>query len=299
MTHRALIIFCVLGWLAGCSSGPRIKQTPQASKPASAPAARGGGYYLDDGPGDNPPADLLAIPDAIPRAEPLHRYANRPYEALGVQYTPMIEPGHYQMEGVASWYGRRYHGKPTASGETYDMYGMTAAHPTLPIPSYVRVISLNNDKSGGKSVVVRINDRGPFHSDRVIDLSYTAAYKLGVVGNGSGRVRVESLDVKNPDVGNPEAKNLDPQKPATPVAASMPQPGYFVQMGAFGQPGNAEKLLQRARETLGITPELARVVLVGELHRVSLGPFATEGEAIIWVDKSRAALGIEALKTRY
>ena len=287
MIRRALIIFCVLGWLAGCSSGPRIKQTPQASKPASAPATRGGGYYLDDGPGDNPPADLLAIPDAIPRVEPLHRYANRPYEALGVQYTPRIEP--------ASWYGRRYHGKPTASGETYDMYGMTAAHPTLPIPSYVRVISLNNDKS----VVVRINDRGPFHSDRVIDLSYTAAYKLGVVGNGSGRVRVESLDVKPPDVRNPEAKNLDPQKPATPVVASMPQPGYFVQMGAFGQPGNAEKLLQRARETLGITHELSRVALVGELHRVSLGPFATEGEATIWVDKSRTALGIEALKTRY
>lgn len=299
MMRRALIIFFVLGWLAGCSSGPRIKQTPQVAKPASAPATRGGGYYLDDGPGDNPPADLLAIPDAIPRVEPLHRYANRPYKALGSQYIPMIEAGRYQTEGVASWYGRRYHGKPTASGETYDMYGMTAAHPTLPIPSYVRVTSLGNGKSDGKSVVVRINDRGPFHSDRVIDLSYTAAYKLGVVGNGSGRVRVESLDAKNPEAKNLEAKNLDPQKPATAVAASMPQPGYFVQMGAFAQPGNAEKLLQRAREILGITPELSRVALAGELHRVSLGPFASEGEATTWADKSRTALGIEALKTRY
>lgn len=280
MIRKAFLIFCALGWLAGCSSGSHIKQTPQASKPASVPATRGGGYYLDDGPGDNPPADLLAIPDAIPRVEPLHRYANRPYQALGNQYTPMIEPGHYQMEGVASWYGRRYHGKPTASGETYDMYGMTAAHPTLPIPSYVQVTALDN----GKSVIVRINDRGPFHSDRVIDLSYTAAYKLGVSGKGSGRVRVESLD---------------PEKPVMQTVTLMSERGYFVQMGAFGQPGNAEKLLQRAREALGITPELSRVALVGELHRVSLGPFATEGEATIWVDKSRTALGIEALKTRY
>lgn len=284
MIRKAFLAICVLGWLAGCSSGPRIKSTPQASKPASAPAARGGGYYLDDGPGDSPPPDLLAIPDAVPRAEPLHRYANRPYEALGSQYTPMTESGNYQKEGVASWYGRRYHGKPTASGETYDMYGMTAAHPTLPIPSYVRVTALDN----GKSVIVRINDRGPFHSDRVIDLSYTAAYKLGVSGKGSGRVRVESLD--------PEKLVM---QTVTQTVALLSERGYFVQMGAFGQPGNAEKLLQRARETLGIAPELSRVAQVGELHRVSLGPFATEDEAGSWADKTRSALGIEAYKTRY
>lgn len=280
MIRNAVLIFCLLGWLVGCSSGPRIKQTPQASKPASAAVARGGGYYLDDGPGDNPPADLLAIPDAIPSVEPFHRFANRPYQALGNQYIPITELGKYQREGVASWYGRRYHGKPTASGEMYDMYGMTAAHPTLPIPSYVRVTAIDN----GKSVIVRINDRGPFLEDRVVDLSYTAAYKLGIVGKGSGRVRVESLN---------------PEKPVIQVMVPTSERGYFVQMGAFGQPDNAEKLLHRARETLGIAPKLSRVAQVGELHRVSLGPFSTENEAGSWADKTRSALGIEAYKTRY
>lgn len=281
MKRNIFLIALAIIWVAGCSSGPRIKQAPQASKPASAPVARGGGYYLDDGPGDNPPPDLLAIPDAVPRAEPLHRYANRPYEALGVQYIPMMEIGAYQKEGVASWYGRRYHGKPTASGEIYDMYGMTAAHPTLPIPSYVRVTALGS----GKSVVVRVNDRGPFHSDRIIDLSYTAAYKLGVVGNGSGRVRVESLD---------------PQGTSAMIQNTSPNAGgHFVQLGAFGQPDNAEKLLQRARNTLGIAPELSRVAMVGSLHRVSLGPFASEDEAVSWADRTRSVLGLEPVKVRY
>lgn len=280
MKRNFFLIALVLVWQAGCSSGPRIKQPPQASKPTSAPAARGGGYYLDDGPGDNPPADLLAVPDAIPRAEPLHRYANRPYLALGTQYTPITEVGAYQKEGVASWYGRRYHGKPTASGETYDMYAMTAAHPTLPIPSYVRVTALGS----GKTVVVRINDRGPFLSDRIIDLSYTAAYKLGVVGNGSGRVRVESLN---------------PSQITTAAGGTVSTAGYFLQLGAFGHPDNAEKLLQQARNALGIAYELSRVAMVGSLHRVSLGPFASEDEAGRWAEKTRSVLGLEPIKAIY
>jgi rare lipoprotein A len=159
--------------LAACSSTP----------------PRSGGYYKDDGPDANPPANLAAIPDAVPRSEPLHKYANRPYEVFGKKYVPLASVQPFSQRGTASWYGKRFHGQKTSSGETYDMYKMTAAHPTLPIPSYARVTHVAN----GKSVVVRINDRGPFHGGRIIDLSYVAAYKLGYVGAGSAQVQVEAL----------------------------------------------------------------------------------------------------------
>jgi len=147
-----------------------------------------GRYYKDDGPGTRVP-DLASIPEPAPRHEPLHRWANRPYERFGKTYVPLTRVGAFQQRGVASWYGRRFHGNPTSSGEPYDMYKMSAAHPILPIPSFARVTNLSN----GRSVVVRINDRGPFHSDRIIDLSYAAAYKLGYVNAGSARVLVEQL----------------------------------------------------------------------------------------------------------
>jgi rare lipoprotein A len=148
-----------------------------------------GGYYKDDGPHERPPANLERVADAVPRAEPLHKFANRPYSALGKNYVPMTSLQPFSQRGLASWYGKRYHGQKTSSGEVYDMYAMTGAHPTLPIPSYVRVTNLAN----GKSVVVRINDRGPFTSDRVIDLSYVAAYKLGYIQAGQARVEVQSI----------------------------------------------------------------------------------------------------------
>ena len=148
-----------------------------------------GGYYKDDGPGANPPANLAALPDAQPRVEPLHRFANRPYEVFGKKYVPLASVQAFKQRGVASWYGKRFHGQKTSSGETYDMYAMTAAHPILPIPSYARVTSVKT----GRHVVVRINDRGPFHSGRIIDLSYAAAYRLGFIGAGSGEVEIESI----------------------------------------------------------------------------------------------------------
>ena len=148
---------------------------------------RPGGYYKDDGPGDS--AKLASIPDAVPRAEPLHRWANRPYEAMGKKYVPLTLVGIYKQRGTASWYGKRFHGNPTSSGEKYDMYKMSAAHPVLPIPSYVRVTNLAN----GRSVVVRVNDRGPFHAGRAIDLSYAAAYKLGYIAQGSAKVEIEQI----------------------------------------------------------------------------------------------------------
>jgi rare lipoprotein A len=166
------LVFALTFLLAACGSTPKS-----------------GGYYKDDGPGANPPANLASIPDAVPRSEPLHKYANRPYEVFGKRYVPLASAQQFRQRGTASWYGKKFHGQKTSSGETYDMYKMTAAHPTLPIPSYVRVTHVGN----GRSVVVRINDRGPFHAGRIIDLSYVAAYKLGYVGAGSALVEVESV----------------------------------------------------------------------------------------------------------
>jgi len=150
---------------------------------------RSGGYYKDDGPGGTPPARLASLPDARPRWEPLKAAANEPYRVNGHAYRPFTSLRHYRKRGIASWYGRRYNGKRTSSGERYDMYAMTAAHTILPIPSYARVTNLEN----GRQVIVRINDRGPFHDGRLIDLSYAAAAKLGFVSQGSARVEVESI----------------------------------------------------------------------------------------------------------
>jgi len=246
-----ILIAAALGLaVAGCSSTPPTKQ-------ASAPA-KSGGYYLDDGPEATPPSNLDAVPDAVPREEPLHRFANRTYVALGKTYTPQSERRAHSQEGLASWYGRRFHGKKTASGEAYDMYAMTAAHPTLPIPSYARVTALDS----GKSVVVRINDRGPFHSSRIIDLSYTAAHKLGYLSRGSTRVRVESLD--------PAA--YDTQGEAI-------REGVYLQLGAFSSAGNAQKLLDRLTRELQFDSARTRLVLNDSLHRVQLGPYPSDDAA--------------------
>lgn len=148
-----------------------------------------GGYYKDDGPGTDIPADILSTPDAVPRIEPYARANMRPYRIMGKTYVPLAGNTPYRATGIASWYGKKFHGQKTANGETYNMYAMTAAHPTLPLPSYARVTRPDT----GASVVVRINDRGPFHSGRVIDLSYTAAAKLGLIGRGSGKVVVEAI----------------------------------------------------------------------------------------------------------
>lgn len=177
---RAAAVLVALALCASCA-GPRTQ--PDAAQ------ARRGGYYLDDGPPDATPAQLASIPDAQPRAEPIRAANARPYTALGRRFVPMTALQPYAATGIASWYGKRYHGRPTASGEPYDMFAMTAAHPLLPIPSYARVTHLDTRRS----VVVRINDRGPFLAERLIDLSYAAAWKLGIVADGQGRVRVEAI----------------------------------------------------------------------------------------------------------
>lgn len=259
--------------LAGCGSGP----SAQARTTPTTTTAKSGGYYLDDGPEANPPSKLDSIPDAVPRDEPLHRFANRTYVVLGNTYTPQTERRAYSQEGLASWYGRRFHGKKTSSGEPYDMYAMTAAHPTLPIPSYARVTSLVN----GRSVVVRINDRGPFHSNRLIDLSYTAAHKLGYLGKGSARVRVESIDPAANDI--PDEASVD---------------GLFLQVGAFGQPENAQKLLKRIKRELGMDDARIQVVLIGTLHSVQIGPYADEDAARADRAQVRERLDLNAVLVR-
>ena len=167
-----LLVAFVVTALAGCNLEPRHI-----------------GDTRDDGPGGPLPSNPDRIADARPRSEPLNPGANSPYTILGRKYVPYQSLTPYRARGIASWYGRKFHGKPTSSGERYDMYAMTAAHTILPIPSYARVTNLSN----GRSVVVRVNDRGPFHSERIIDLSYAAAYKLGYVNAGSASVEVEAI----------------------------------------------------------------------------------------------------------
>lgn len=159
-------------------------------KPIVPPAGSGlGAYYQDDGPGVRTPPRLEQIPDAVFKDEPQAKFGNRPYSVFGQKYIPLQADEAYSQEGVASWYGVKFHGRRTSSGERYDMYKMTAAHPTLPIPSYVRVTNLET----GQQVVVRINDRGPFLANRLIDVSYTAALKLGLLKKGRMPVRLDRI----------------------------------------------------------------------------------------------------------
>ncbi len=264
--------------LAACNSTPQYTDKLK-HKHSSAPSAihsnsdsvarRGGGYYLDDGPGDNPPPNLHLIPDAVPKVEPLRLANMQPYVAMGKYFRPMTELSPYRERGVASWYGRRYHGNPTASGEVYDMYGMTGAHPTLPLPSYAKVTNLEN----GKSIIVRLNDRGPFLSDRLIDLSYTAAYKLGILANGSSMVEVESI--------LPNSK-MSPVKLATaePVATTLPANAsklemnmVYLQLGAFGSSDNAHNFLTHVRKTVPWLNNSVNITKNNGLYKIHAGPY--------------------------
>ena len=324
--------------LAGCGGmgtrdePPTVARSPDGTAAAKPPTSRGGGYYLNDGPGDNPPPNLEQVPDAVPKREPLARGAIRPYSVMGQSYTPMTQIAPYKARGVASWYGRRYHGQPTSSGEIYDMYGMTAAHTVLPIPSYARVTNVANNKS----VVVRINDRGPFHSDRLIDLSYTAAYKLGVLGGGKAMVEVETIivDAGTPtaptvaiaptpapgapvatplaaapapvavpltaeSAAPPSAQSATPPSPvdsATPVVAvTVEQKGLFLQLGAFGSPDNAESYLARLKTQVDWLAPVLHVYPKDGLFRVHAGPYASQTDARATAEKLSQALGIKAV----
>ncbi|OGV73484.1 MAG: hypothetical protein A3B82_00960 [Methylophilales bacterium RIFCSPHIGHO2_02_FULL_57_10] len=302
MMKQLPAVLCCFALLAGCgtmggkSSAPVIerseKSEPVKPVPASSPAEssgetpKKGGYYLDDGPGDHPPPDIDVIPDAVPRYEPPLARANRPYTALGESYLPMTEFKPYKATGIASWYGKRYNGQKTSSGEIYDMYGMSAAHTTLPIPSYVRVTNPDN----GRSVVVRVNDRGPFKKDRLIDLSYAAAYKLRLIGKGSGQVEVEAIDARRANVASMQP-TLSPAKKASA------NDGIFVQIGAFRQKDNADQLRDRILQSGLAQNGMVESWYNGGIHRVRLGPFTSHEEAERAAMQIGQSLGLKAIVT--
>ncbi|MGD9172333.1 MAG: septal ring lytic transglycosylase RlpA family protein [Candidatus Thiodiazotropha sp.] len=212
-----------------------------------------------------PPADMAAIPDAVPKDEPKSRYGNpESYEVFGKRYYPLPNARGYSARGIASWYGSKFHGQRTSSGESYDMYAMTAAHKTLPLPSYVRVTNLTNNRS----VVVKVNDRGPFHDNRLIDLSYTAAWKLGIAAEGTGLVEVVRLD--------PNSETVPVKTKPVKLRKGNMLPELFLQVGAFGSSDNAQRLKKRLEEHLNTT------VLIEDsehperpVYRVQVGPIAS------------------------
>lgn len=263
MMNRLAILLATL-ILAACGSAP--------------PMPKSGGYYQDDGPGDSVPDNLDSIPDAVPRAEPPHRYANRPYSVLGRDYVPLKPGTPYRATGIGSWYGKKFHGQKTSTGETYDMFAMTAAHPTLSLPSYARVTNVAN----GRSVVVRVNDRGPFLHGRVIDLSYAAAARLGYVGNGSAKVTVESIvpgQVPAPAEDEAKWRTTTADFSAQPLPEIADARGIYLQLGAFGNADNAENLRLKLSRELGRLGERLVVRAGGGMYRVQIGPWASHDEA--------------------
>ncbi|NTV95748.1 MAG: septal ring lytic transglycosylase RlpA family protein [Thiobacillus sp.] len=277
----ALLSGCAVFDLGGDREPARTNRTPTTAK---------GGYYLDDGPGANPPANLADIPDAVPRVEPLLSGASKPYSVMGRDFVPMTDARGFRQEGQASWYGRRYHGKPTSSGEPYDMYAMTAAHPTLPIPCYVRVTNRNN----GRSVVLRVNDRGPFHSDRIIDLSYTAAWKLDIL-KGVTPVLVEVIDPTAPVAAPAPAVVATPLQPL-PAAPVMAAGATYLQLGAFGSQASAQEFAERVMQRLaGLLPGIQHL-RTGELFKVQAGPFASVALADQAAEAVAREMGIQPFK---
>jgi rare lipoprotein A len=285
-----LLACALVACLAGCAA-PAKRETPsEPAKRETSSEPRRGAYYKDDGPGENPPANLSAIPDAEPKAEPLHRFANRPYQVFGKDYIPLDSVAPFRQRGVASWYGKRFHGGLTSSGERYDMYAMTAAHPTLPVPSYARVTSV----ASGRSVVVRINDRGPFHADRAIDLSYTAAYRLGYADAGSALVDIESI------VPGTSAIAQAPPAPAPPppqgvMTTQAQAKGVYLQLGAFSVRENAELFRARMIREFSWLSQTIQVIAGESLFRLHLGPYRTADEARAIAERIRAQVSLSPL----
>ncbi len=272
-----------------------------------------------DGPDARPPpaAELERLPDALPRIEPIRISGpNKPYAVLGQAYTPQATDLVWREAGLASWYGRKFHGRPTASGEIYDMYAMTAAHKTLPIPSYARV----RNPANGREVVVRINDRGPFVPGRIVDLSYTAAIKLGLLGGvapvevqrltfdeiRSGRWRSDAprASAALPAAGDPARSATalppdDPAAPGDPLMALVDGNALWLQLGAFRSRDAALQLQLRVQRELqdsgGAAPTSIAVVDDGPLFRVQAGPYPSRELARQASERWRARYGLTPL----
>ena len=247
---RGAVAWRTISWvaaaaLAGCAGTPTRQPMPPAVPPPAAPPTA--------------PADVANIPDPVPRAEPRSSRGNPAfYDVLGKRYFVLTSPDGYLERGVASWYGPGFHAAATSNGERYDMYAMTAAHKTLPLPAYVQVTNLRN----GRSIVVRVNDRGPFKDGRIIDLSYTAASKLDMLREGTTFVEVRALT----------PGQTAPSAPAVP-------PALYVQAGAFSSEANASRLLEQLRQK-GVERSFVRQdQLAGRtLYRVRVGPIPSVGE---------------------
>ena len=331
---KCVFVLAIALIIGGCGSAPkRFERDAGVSAPTPAPSAsaqrgsRGGGYYQDDGPGDNPPANLDQIENAEPRIEPLHRFANNPYAVFGQQYVPYKALARYRQRGVGSWYGRKFHGQRASGGEPYDMYAMTAAHATLPIPSYARVTNLAN----GRSVIVRVNDRGPFHSGRLIDLSYAAAYKLGYAEAGSASVEVEAITGEDmpmiaalrrqatapvtataPPPGalrqlaetkpvapviltSASQSQSDPVAPAPPIPLDAEAGGIYLQLGAFSGRDNAENFRTRVYRQLAWLNDAIQIFSRDGMFRLHLGPYRSRSDANAVAEKIRADLDFTPL----
>lgn len=246
--------------LAACSSP--AKKTRPAAPPVS----------QDGAPSRN--IDIASIPNAVPRHEPRSKYGNpKSYVVHGKRYHTLSSSKGFVQRGIASWYGTKFHGKRTSSGEPYDMFAMTAAHKTLPLPSYVEVTNLDNRRK----VIVKVNDRGPFVAGRIIDLSHTAARKLGIIGSGTGRVEIRAIDPGAYNRAASASHNAAPDRPK-PVLPS--QQRLYVQVGAFSSSNNAEHLQKTLYERLGPRLRINTYYNDAEkLYRVRIGPIASNEDA--------------------
>lgn len=343
------LLYCAPLLLAACGALPpntrpipapirqsNVPATPTTEVPVvSAPPAKqvfkaatgGGAFYKDDGPAADIPVDLEAIPEPQPKNEPLHRFANNPYSVLGQDYVPQREIKPQLQRGIASWYGRKFHGQRTSSGEKYDMFGLTAAHPTLPIPSYARVTNV----ATGKTVVVRVNDRGPFHKSRIMDLSFAAAWRLGYVNQGSAEVEVEQLVPGEPSLTVVASTPMVAPAVAAPTPAPLTTPAklasadvlptqptsaevrtdapanvvlpaaagqHFVQLGAFSNQANAETFRLHIAQEMNLASDSLRLETAGNVVRVKLGPYASKNEARNMANKIAASLKMKPVVTQ-
>lgn len=283
--------------LHGCGSKPAKRQATPAKPVSTVPykqSKNDGAPWWDK--------DVSGIPDATPMPH-YGPVKAAPYVVLGKKYYPLQSAHQYRQTGTASWYGTKFHGLKTANGETYDLYGMTAAHKTLPLPSYVRVTNLDN----GRSVILRVNDRGPFYSDRIIDLSFAAAKKLGYAEQGVARVQVEGIDPeqwwasrgqKPPVMGSwqPEPEPVVQQAAVEVYVPPVQQhagallplevkpveenPGMYLQVGAFANPDAAQLLRDKLGSLTGASVRVSSVVREQQvLHRVRIGPLSGTGQA--------------------
>ncbi|MDE2433625.1 MAG: septal ring lytic transglycosylase RlpA family protein [Burkholderiales bacterium] len=314
LVPRAWLSLLLLIVLAGCASH---SPGPQSS------TGIGSIFRPDhDGAPANPPSDLAQTPDPEPQVEPIRRGGpNKPYEVMGHTYEPMTGDVPWKETGLASWYGTKFHGRRTASGELFSMYGLTAAHRTLPIPSYAKVRNL----ATGKEIIVRVNDRGPFHSSRVMDLSYAAAVKLGITAAGSAMVEIERLtfdDIRTGAWRTPAP--TEPESPADPIEAlanqtanvpveAPPEPapvmpvqdkeraytaaaqGYWVQLAALSRKDGIDRLQQRVVSDASALVPMMAVFKEAAVYKLQVGPYGTREEAAVAAQQVRDALQLKPM----